>query len=196
MSRLVLIAVLSGIITYSIISMNQNQSVSFANENAIKYFSQLKARDISNSTIHMLMSYVADDFDWRMNTLEGRKILDGRAEYTVIDEIFDGEELIKFSVSGEYFGTTKQIVVYAKPMDPLPIGVEALAAITTNNDILTLGNITVDGRDHKIDGTLIPGEGTYGVWTTNTYTQGGASKVGGTYEEFDYTPSKNPDPNI
>jgi len=119
----------------------------------------------------------------------------GYKEY--LDTIFDGEDLIKFSVTSEVYGKTKKVDVLAKPLDHFPSGVEVNAAITTNNDILTLGNLTVDGRDHTLDGTLIPGEGTLGIWTTNTFTRGGASKVGGTYLGVDYVPSKkNPEPNI
>jgi len=42
----------------------------------------------------------------------------------------------------------------------------------------------------------VPGEGTYGIWTTSTYSQSGASKIGGTYSKVDYVPSKTPDPSI
>ena len=46
------------------------------------------------------------------------------------------------------------------------------------------------------DGTVIPGEGTYGIWTTKTFTQSGASKIGGTYDGTDYIPSSPADPSI
>ena len=144
----------------------------------------------------MFMSRVADDLNWRVITPTTMNFFEGKATYTVTDTIFDGEDLVKFSVTAEFFGESKKVDVYAKPMDPFPSGVEVNAAITTNNDILTLGNLTVDGRDHKLDGTLIPGEGTLGIWTTDTYTQSGASKVGGTNLSIDYVPSKNPDPGI
>jgi hypothetical protein len=196
MSRFILIIVLGGFITYSITSLTQNKNVTQATENAVVNYSKTEARNIANSTLHMLMSQVADDVFWRVQKPVTKNILNGQVNYTVTDEVFDGEDLIKFSVTSNVFGQTKKIDVYAKPLDPFPSGVESMAAITTNNDILTLGNITVDGRDHKIDGTVVPGEGTFGIWTTNTYTRGGASKVGGTHLSIDYVPSKNPDPNI
>ncbi|MEI7812196.1 MAG: hypothetical protein WCJ01_07200, partial [Ignavibacteria bacterium] len=64
------------------------------------------------------------------------------------------------------------------------------AAITTNNDIKTLGLLEVDGRNHKIDGTLISNTGTFGIWTTQTLTQSGASTIGGTNLGVDIAPAK------
>ncbi len=196
MSRFILIIVLGAFITYSITSLTQNKNVTQATENSVNNYSQTKARNIVNSTIQMLMSQVADDLDWRVPDPVTKDIFDGQVTYTVTDTIFDGEDLIKFSVTSEVYGKTKKVDVLAKPLDPFPSGVESMAAITTNNNILTLGNLTVDGRDHTIDGTVVPGEGTLGIWTTNTYTQSGASKVGGTYSSVDYVPSKTPDPNL
>ena len=196
MSRLILIVVVGGFITFGITNMNQNNNVTRATENSVINYSHTKARNIVNSTIQMFMSQVADDLNWRVLNPVTMNIFDGTATYTVTDTVFDGEDLIKFSVTAEVYGETKKVDVYAKPMDPFPSGVEVNAAITTNNDILTLGNLTVDGRDHNLDGTVVPGEGTLGIWTTNTYTQSGASKIGGTHLSIDHTPSKNPDPNI
>ncbi|MGB5850129.1 MAG: hypothetical protein WBH40_16700 [Ignavibacteriaceae bacterium] len=196
MSRFILIIVVGGFITYGITNLNQNNNVTRATENSVNNYSQTKARNIVNSTIQMFMSNVADDLNWRVLNPVTMNIFDGQATYTVTDTIFDGEDLIKFSVTAEVFGETKKVDVYAKPLDPFPSGVEVNAAITTNNDILTLGNLTVDGRDHNLDGTVLPGEGTYAIWTTETYSQSGASKVGGTNLSIDYAPSKNPDPSI
>jgi hypothetical protein len=144
----------------------------------------------------MLMSQVADSLDWRVPNPVTKNIFDGEATFTVIDEVFGGENLIKFSVTANVNESIKPITVYAKPMDPYPLGVNAPAPVSTNNNILTLGDITIDGRDHTADGTLIPGEGTYGIWTTETYSQSGSSEIGGTYMGTDYIPSNPADPNI
>jgi hypothetical protein len=196
MSRLILIIVLGGFITYSIISMTQNKNVTQATENSVDNYAQTKVRNVANSTVQLLMSQVADDYSWRATTPVTKQIFDGEATYTVTDGTFDGEDLIKFSVTANMYDETKKITVYAKPMDPYAIGVNAPSPVSTNNNILTLGNITIDGRDHTADGTVVPGEGTCGIWTTKTYTPGGASKIGGTYDAVDYKPSKTPDPSI
>jgi hypothetical protein len=196
MSRLILIIVLGAYITYSITSLTQNRFVTQATENSVNNYSQTKARNIVNSAVQMCMSQVADDPDLRMLSPVTKNIFDGQATYTITDTILDGENLIRFSVTSEVYGKTKDVDVYAKPLDPFPSGVESKAAITTNNNILTLGSFTVDGRDHDIDGLVVQDEGTLGIWTTNTFTRSGASKVGGTHLSIDYAPSKTPDPNI
>lgn len=58
-------------------------------------------------------------------------------------------------------------------------------ALTTNGPVATNGTITIDGRDHDIDGVLIMNNGTKGVFTASTYKQKGSSRVGGTDRESD-----------
>jgi len=70
------------------------------------------------------------------------------------------------------------------------------AAVMANGPIKTLGSIRIDGRDHDIDGNLIPNSGTLGISTRSTYSQGGNSRVGGTYNGTDYAPSKPGNSNI
>jgi hypothetical protein len=195
MSRLILIIVLGGFITYSIISMTQNENVTRATENSVDNYAQTKARNVANSTAQLLMSQVADDYSWRVTTPVTKQIFDGEATYTVTDETFDGEDLIKFSVTANIYDETKNVTVYAKPMDN-PLGLITPAPVSTNNNINTLGDITIDGRNHTADGTLIPGEGTYGIWTTKTFIQGGSSDIGGTFAGTDYAPSAPADPSI
>jgi len=196
MSKFILILVLSAFATYGIISFTQNQNVTTATHNSVENYSVTQARNLANSTIQMLMSKVADNAKYRVTTPVTEQMLDGSVTYTVTDGVIDGESLIKFYVESDYNEYEKEISVYAKPLDPYPTGVTAPAAITANNNLLSLGNITIDGRDHTKTGTLIPGEGTYGIWTTQTFTNSGASDIGGTYNNVDYIPSKNPDPSI
>ena len=195
MSRFILIIVLGAFITYSITSLTQNRNVTQSTENSVDNYAQTKARNLANSTLQLLMSQVADDYSWRVTTPVTKQIFDGEATYTVTDETFDGEDLIKFSVTSKVYADTMKVDVYAKPMDN-PYALIVPAPVSTNNDILTLGGITVDGRDHMADGTLIPGEGTYGIWTTKTYTQSGSSEIGGTYDSTDYIPFSPADPSI
>jgi len=55
------------------------------------------------------------------------------------------------------------------------------AAITTNNDVMTNGDLIVDGRDHDLDGNVIPNAGRWALWTTKNYTMPtGSSTMGGT----------------
>jgi len=65
------------------------------------------------------------------------------------------------------------------------------AAITTNYNTDTLGQLTVDGRNHDLNGTYI-GNGTLAIYTTGTYDEGGNSDIGGTNATpTDYAPSQS-----
>jgi hypothetical protein len=194
MSRLILIIVLGGYITYGITSMTQNKNVTQATENSVNNYSQTKARNIVNSSIHMFMSQVADDPDWRVPNPVTKDIFDGQATYTVTDEIFDGEDLIKYSVTANVYGTTKSITAYTDKFPIMPLGFKG--AITANNPVLSNGAITIDGRNHTSSGNLVAETGTYAVWTTGTYTQMGTSDLGGTDLRLDYVPSNPGDPKI
>ena len=194
MSRFVLIIVLSGFITYSIISLTQNKNVTQATENSVDNYAQTKVRNIANSKVQMLMSKVADNYNWRVTSPVTKQIFDGEATYTVTDETFDGEDLIKYSVTANVFGTTKQVTAYTDKFPFMPPSIKG--AITANNSVLSNGNLTIDGRNHTALGTVIPETGSYAVWCAGTYTQQGTSDLGGTHLKIDYVPSNPANPNV
>ena len=107
MSKLILLLVLSGFLTYSIVSLTQNKNVNQATENSVYTYSQTKARNLANSTAQWLMSQVADDIDLRVSSPVTKQIFDGEVTYKIIDEFFDGEDLIKFSVTASIYDETK-----------------------------------------------------------------------------------------
>jgi hypothetical protein len=194
MSKFVLLIILGGFITFGIVNVTQNKNVTQATENSVNNYAQTKARNVANSTVKMLMSKVADDYNWRVNTPVTKQIFNGEATYTVIDETFDGEDLIKYSVTADVFGETKNITAYTDKFPFIPPSVRG--AITANNPVLSNGNLTIDGRNHTALGSVIPETGSYAVWTTGTFTQMGTSDLGGTHLKIDYVPANPCDPNV
>jgi len=194
MSRFILIIVLGAFITYSITSLTQNKNVTQTTENSVDNYSQTKARNIANSTIQMLMSQVADSSGWRVPNPVTKNIFDGQVTYTVTDTVFEGEDLIKFSVNANVFGTTKQVTAYTIKLSFIPESFKG--AITANSNVLVNGSLTIDGRNHTMLGTVVPETGSYAIWTTGTFTQGGSSDLGGTHLAIDYVPSSPGDPNV
>ena len=105
---------------------------------------------------------------------------------------------IKIAVTAYYNGVTKSVSVLVKGRDfnQINIPVTVKAAVTTNNPVQTLGSLTVDGRDHNLSGGLKSNHGIFGMWTTSSLNQSGASKIGGTFSELDYPPNRPADPSI
>lgn len=98
-------------------------------------------------------------------------------------------------VSTATYYTSKEVVqVGVKRTFPTFPGVRG--AITANGPTLTGGEIVVDGRDHDINGNVIPGQGGPGLITGGDYTQQGGSLVGGTDEGTDYVPSTPADSHV
>jgi hypothetical protein len=194
MSKLVIFLVLGGFITYGVINVTQNRVVTQATENSVNNYAQTKARDVANSTIKMLMSKVADNYTYRVITPTTLNIFDGEATYTVVDETFGGEDLIKYSVTANIYGATKQVTAFTDKFPFIPPSIRG--AITANNPVLSNGNLTIDGRNHTSIGTVIPQTGSYAVWTTGTYTQMGTSDLGGTHLKIDYVPLNPANPNV
>lgn len=104
-------------------------------------------------------------------------------------------ELAVITSTATFGYATKAIEVVVRRATTKPPGVKG--AVTTNGPTATNGNIQIDGRDHTINGTLIANSGTFGIFTANTYAQGGASDVGGTDTYgIDRVPGRPGDPSV
>ena len=183
MSKMILILVVGAFITYGIVNITSNDNVTNATENAADNYSLTKARNIANSTAEMILANLGDNINWRVTSPVTVNVLGGETIYKVEDAFFNGDSLIKISILGNYFNNLKTVTIYTlrNLKSPGFLPVNMYAPVTTNNNILTAGTITVDGRDHTMAGALIPNKGTWGIWTTKTFTQKGASSIGGTF---------------
>lgn len=194
MSKYLFIIIVGAFLTYGTVNLTQNEVVGYSTDNSVDYYSYTQSREVAKSTMQMIMSNLADDPDWRCTSLKSISCYDGKATYYVKDTIYDGADLIKFYVDGSFFGTHSKITAY---VDKFPLIPPALrGAISTNNPVKTLGSLIIDGRNHKLDESLVPESGTYAIWTTSTVDQSGTSTYGGTYEALDI-PVQNPaDPKV
>jgi len=96
----------------------------------------------------------------------------------------------------DFRSATTTIKLIVKKVDGgFPLGVRA--AVTTNGPAATNGNMQIDGRDHDINGNLIAAQGTSGLYTGSTFSQGGSSAVGGTDSAVtDYAPAAPAEPSV
>ena len=186
MGKLIVIAVLGSFIVFGIVNHNVNSNLNGATDNAVDHYSLTTARNISNSMAEVLFQKIAEDKNFRCPQKTQKNILGGNVSYTVTDVLLDGDSLIKISLESTYSSVKKSATIYVK--SPVPSGSNKvpkgiLAAITANNNIDLNGGLIVDGRDHDINGNVVSGSGTYGIWTTGGIDQNGNSKIGGTSDQ-------------
>lgn len=198
MGKALLIMVLGSFVIFGVLNLNVNRGLNFATQTSVDYYSETQARNICNSMAEILFSELADNPSLRVSTAASKPLLGGTASYTVTDEYFAGDSLIKLAISSSYNNISKNITVYGKSNSgyigfvPVPIK----AAASTNNSVETSGTLIIDGRNHDLNGNVIPGSGTYAIWTTSVYRRSGNSKIGGTFSSTDYEPANPGNDNI
>lgn len=191
MGKAILIFVLGSISLFTIVNLNMSRSVGDTANSSFDLYKEIHAKNISNSVTLMLVSQLGDSNTYRAEAVqEIDDILWGSATYRVFDTIIGGTTYIKIDVSGSYEGKIKRVVALASIPNGGFFPPTVKAAISTNNPVSTLGTLVIDGRDHDMNGNLIPNSGTLGIWSTQSISQGGSSKIGGTVGGADQVPAK------
>jgi hypothetical protein len=174
--------------------------------NYTKYYTRQSAQNIAQTGANMALEHLAQDPYWRSGfTLND--IMGGRVKVRLSNVTFDGIPAVEITSVG-YMNFGSSIRDYDSPTGTLARAETSIvytpqwyipgttkAAVTTNNQVQTIGTIAIDGRNHSKTGALIASTGTYGIWTTQTYSQAGNSTIGGTYNGIDYPPANPGDPN-
>ncbi len=186
------IMILSASVFYSITRSSEDLM-----RNVDKYFLRQSAQNIAQSGVNMALRRLGQDRTWRSGWSQVQT-MGGTLTVQLKDTSFKSRMVVKVTSTGvmDYGKSTerRQTSVAYVTSGFLPAAVKA--AITTNNRIRTLGNLQVDGREHRADGTLVAQSGTLGIWTTQSLSQGGSSDIGGTADGIDYSPAKPGNSNI
>jgi len=101
----------------------------------------------------------------------------GKGSYSVTCSTDTWLDTLYLSVAGIVNQDTARLEILAlfdKPWKKWQKG-----AVTARTAIPTLGDITIDGRDHDTNGVVLGIGGTYGVSSGDTVWTGGDSKIGG-----------------
>lgn len=190
MGQSTIIMVIGVAIALTFVIVNSNERVKETTDKNVNYYAKNVAVNICNSATEMLLSEVADDKSFRVSNLTQKSMMGGIVDYKLTDTTIDGNNKIKISVLAEYNGETAANILVASPSFEgfVPVGLKA--AISTFNDVRTLGNLTVDGRDHDLNGKVINNAvGVYSVWSTGKVSQDGSSRYGGYANDKDYQPT-------
>ncbi len=198
MAKILMIIILGGFISFGILSVSQNKIVNQGTQNASKIFSEEHARNIANSMAQMLLSEISDSASWRVNTYSETDFAGGSAVYRVIDTVLSAEDtVIKVSVTGKYFNSAVDVTVFAEKLAPGFVPPVVRGVWTANGPLnKTISDMYIDGRDHKLDGTLIPHTGVFGISTSIPWVNTENAEIGGTRDSIDYPMSFPENPNV
>jgi len=155
-------------VSYETIMTHSNES----NNNIVNYYYEQQAYNISQTGISMTMMKMETDPTWD----KGFYYVDlfgGKLYTKILDTLFEGNKAVKVTSIGIMGYNTKYekretSIVYLKPNGGF-IPPTVKAAFTSNKTVLALGSLTIDGRDHDLEGNLIATAGKLGVWTTGEY---------------------------
>ncbi len=197
MGKYVLILILAAAASFTIINSNMNRTLNMAEDRAFGRYYETQCRNINNSVVEMLISQLADSTTWRApGPVSIPSIFNGSAVYSVIDTLIGTTSYIRIAVTGTIGTVTMPLKVIALPFRSGFLPSTVKAAISTNNDVGTLGTLIVDGENHDLNGNLLVSGGTLGIWSTGSVDQGGNSKIGATADGTNYSPQKNAGENI
>jgi hypothetical protein len=188
-----LLVVITGVIVISAtILLNITKSSNDISANFDKAYVRQVAKNIAQSGVNIGLRQLAGDKDWRTG-FSLMNLMDGKVVVTASDETYKTKPAVMImSIGIAGYGTSDEVrdtsIAHVAKGGGVPPAIKG--AVSTNNPVSTLGNLTVDGRDHSAAGTLITGQGTLGIWTTKSFSQSGNSKVGGDVSGVDYVPSK------
>ena len=97
----------------------------------------------------------------------------------------------------KYNGITKTVITYSKRPGEGWVPRSIRAAWTANGPLnKTISDMFIDGRNHDINGNIIPNTGVYGVSTTQDFYNGENGSIGGTKDSIDYPMSFPENPNV
>ena len=169
------IIIVSGVILYRIEAASTNIV-----SNSVGQYKKQATHNMAQSGVNLALRQLGNSRTWRtgFNSLD---MLGGNVTVTLFDTSFMGiTSAIGIRSSGSVSGTTSTSTAFCYfPASMMPIGEKGLLTLHAPNQVS--GSITIDGRDHDLSGNLVPGSGTFGVWTTGaSFTIGGSAQVGGT----------------
>ena len=108
-TRIVMIIILGGMITYGISNNLLNSTINQGTQNSVDIFANSRVQEIAGSMADKLLMRISDDPTYR-ETGATEDHLGGKATYIVKDAFFENESLIEITVIAK-FKDVKNIVI-------------------------------------------------------------------------------------
>ena len=108
-TRIVMIIILGGMITYGISNNLLNSTINQGTQNSVDIFANSRVQEIAGSMADKLLMRISDDPTYR-ETGATEDHLGGKATYIVKDAVFENESLIEITVIAK-FKDVKNIVI-------------------------------------------------------------------------------------
>ena len=161
--------IIAGMITDRINASNRRQA-----ENIVSMHFRHEGRNLARTGVNMALTRIEADTAWRAgyaSAASPMSLFGGSLFVTVSDTDFFGKNVVRIASvasTGPPGGPTRSDTSIAYVFRTFMPG-SIMAAITTNNDVMTNGDLLVDGREHDLQGNLVPNSGTWALWTTRDY---------------------------
>ncbi|HLG33212.1 MAG TPA: hypothetical protein VI362_09220 [Ignavibacteriaceae bacterium] len=195
MGKAILIVILGSIVLLGTLNMNTNRYLNSDTENSVDFYADAHARNIACSMTQMLLSQIADNMAYKTSGTQQSSFFGGNTEYSVSRVLFAGDSLTRVQVTANYMGKARQVTAYCKPGGWTPPFLRG--AWTANGNLnQTISDMYIDGRDYKLDGTIVPTNGMYGVSTSVPFVNTYFAAIGGTNNLIDYPMQFPENPNI
>lgn len=196
MGRVVLIFLFGAFIAFGIYSLTTLRSSRESQIEATGSYRTNYVRNLSLSTLDILMSRLADSSKYRTNTEQTMNIMGGTSIFTIKDTIVFGDSVVQIRILSNYEGSKKEIIAYVKFSEGF-VPPTLRGAITANANLSkTISDMIIDGRDHDLNGNVIPNQGIYGVSSGTTFTNLQGAMIGGTVNKVDYPPKYPENPIV
>jgi len=170
-------------------------------KNFSDYYMRQNTQNYAQSGVNLAITEIGKNRKWREG-FGDLKLVDGIVNVKVFDTFFDSVPVVGIrSVAETDYGnhqyrrdTSTAYLFWSKKTYPLALK----GLLTLKSDAEVNGNITLDGRDHDLSGSLLALTGVPAIWTTkNNFTLSSASaKLGGTAKGTDYVPTNPPNGNV
>jgi hypothetical protein len=181
MGKNALIIVVGFAIITSIIRLSLQRGNRDVSQIAYDRYEDNTARNAAHSGANLALDKLRQSPSWR-DGFSNLDLFAATVDVQVYDQTSDstlGQDTLRINAQGSIGGDSAEVILTVT-IDLADFLGNINSAITGNSNIKTLGDMIVDGRDHDLNGNVIPNKGTYAIITTQTYVQGGNTFLGGT----------------